>query len=125
MCYKQTAVCKMLVSFCFPALNNTFTVVTETYTVFNKYRLNSHYNYYLHRIYYLPYFPAHKTPFFPPKSVTSIRPASYAPSVDIVLITLFFSKISNKKFTVRLTGWCALWAGASCGMVRLMGREIW
>ena len=50
MCYKQTAVCQMLVSFCFLVLYNTFTVFTETCTVFNKYRLNSRYN--LHRIYY-------------------------------------------------------------------------
>lgn len=42
----------MLVSFCFSVMYNTFTVVTETYTIFNKYRLNSHYNYNLHRIYY-------------------------------------------------------------------------
>ena len=50
MCYKQTAVCQMLVSFCFRVLYNIFTVVTETYRMFNKYKLNSHYN--LHRIYY-------------------------------------------------------------------------
>jgi hypothetical protein len=36
----------------------------------------------------------------------------------------FFSKISNEKITVCLMGHCVLWASASYGPVRLMGREI-
>jgi len=32
----------------------------------------------------LPYFPAHKTHFFPSKNVTQIRPASYAPKTSII-----------------------------------------
>jgi hypothetical protein len=43
---------------------------------------------------YLSYFPAHKTHFFPPKNVTYIRLASYAPRVSII------SKLINTRTAI-------------------------